>query len=318
MDNEQLNRLQDWLETQKVYWQSLMNGEETEATDWNTLLDSCRKLAEQQLPPQNAEIAETMAQQAKGFCKYGELLLKTLSKDTNPPELEEAVFEFSRHLQDQTGAAFIKQWQLPEQLVQFFSNLGISIPTLPGFPFFEQGFRSSQDHLKEKFSEAEQNFRDFRDALSDYAEIQDNINQATTHQLLATLKAGEDPASLEDLYRLWVDHYESCYQQQLQTPSYQKTYSRLSNACLALQKLNHEYWEQEYRNFGLVPIKDYDLLLERHHKLRKSFKQSDKRSVELEFRLQRSEQTHLERLAAMDSRIKQLEEKLLKLEPASE
>ncbi|MEH6626223.1 MAG: poly(R)-hydroxyalkanoic acid synthase subunit PhaE [Motiliproteus sp.] len=310
MDDEQLKTLQDWLETQKVYWQSLINGEDADAADWNTLLDSCRKMAEQQLPPQNAELAEAMAQQAKGFCKYGELLLRSLSKENDSPNLDEAVFEFSRHLQDQTGAAFIKQWQLPEQLSHFFSNLGINIPSLPGFPFFEQGIRNSQDHFKTKLTEAEQTFREFRDALNDYVEIQKGINHTTTHQLLTTLKAGEDPTSLEDLYRLWVDHYEKSYLEQLQTPGYQQTYSRLSNASLTLQKLNHEYWEQEYRSFGLVPLKDYDQLLERHHKLRKSLKVTSKKISQLEQQLLAATEHDRQQQAAMATRLENMELKL--------
>ncbi|MCW8885783.1 MAG: hypothetical protein OQK12_11090 [Motiliproteus sp.] len=317
MDEQQRKVLQDWLETQKVYWQSLLNGEDGTSADWQTLMDSCQRLAEQQLPPHNVELAETMAQQAKGFCRYGERLLRALQKEGDIPELEEAIAEFSRHIQDQTGSALIKQWQLPEQLNHFLANLGINIPSLPGFPFFQEGIRASHNHFKDKLTEAEQGMRDFRDAMNDYLEIQNDINQTTSHQLLTALKAGEEPTSLEELYRLWVDHYEHCYLEQLKTNNYQQTYGRLSNASLALQKLNHEYWEQEYRNFGLVPLKDYDQLLERHHKLRKQFKQADKTIARMERKMENLSDGFEQRLAQMEKQLQSTQSKLNAMEAQS-
>ncbi len=314
MNEEQLKALRNWLETQTLCWQSLAAGEESSPSDWQELLNTCYEMGEQQLPPHHAELAEVMAHQARGFCRYGERLLQAMQQTQDAPELEEAIYEFSSHLQDQTSAALLKQWQLPEHLSQFFTSLGIKLPSLPGFPFLQDGLKASQSHFKERIQAAETGLRNFRDALNEHIEIQQTINQATIQRLLEHLKSGQQPASLTELHTLWVDRYEDSYREYLQSPEYQRIYGRLSNASLQLQKLNRESWEQEYRSLGLVPLKDYTQLLERHHRLRKTARKDAQRIVRLEQRLLEHLEQNTQQHQQLQQQLQQLQAQLAELQ----
>ncbi len=287
MKEDQFVDLKDWLEAQKLCWQSLLDGDPDATSDWRALSEACRRLAEQQLPPQNAELAGAMTEQAKGFCRYGEQLLRALRDPDNAPSIEEAATEFSDHLQNQAAAALLQQWQLPEQLQTFFSGMGIETTALPGFPFFQQGIGSGQNHWRERLKQTEENLQEFREALKDYFEIQQQLNRSTNHRLIATLKQENQINSLSDLHQCWVDHFEQGYQELLATEHYQQNYGRLSNASLTLKKQFQSWWEQESRQFGLVPVSDFDRLLERHHKLRKEFRRNNRNLQLLEERLRK-------------------------------
>ena len=306
MDEKQQEILQDWLEVQKQYWQSLLNHEDASPGDWTELTNACRQLAEQHLPPQNSALAESMTFQAKEFSRYGEHLLKVLKDPDNAPKIEEIVFEFATHLQDRAGSALFKQWGLPDHLIQFLSNMDISPQTMPGFPFLQEGIKNSQNHLKDGLQEAEQRYREFRDALSQYIEIQKEINHDCCHQLIKTLKEGDKIDSLSDLHSLWVNHYEDSYRKHLHTSVYQSSYGRLSNASLRLKKLSREYWEKEYRDLGLVPIKDYTQLLQRHHQLQKTVKKNTQHIEQLKDQLMQEKNNYSQRLQQLENHIQSL------------
>ena len=305
MDNKQQEILQDWLEVQKQHWQSLLNGEDVPASDWSDLTNTCHQIAEQLLP-QSATLVESMTDQAKEFSRYGERLLKALGDPDNTPNLEEIVFEFGNHVQNQTSSIFFKQRETPDHLSTFLSSLGINTPSLPGFPFIQEGIKNNHAHLKKGLKEAEQGFKEFRNALGEYIEIQKEINRDSCHQLLTALKEGEKVESLSELHSLWAHHYERCYHQHLHTPAYQATYGRLSNASLMLKKLNRQHWEREYLDLGLVPLKDYTLLLERHHDLRKIVKKNTRQIEQLKQQLRQETDTNAQKLQQLEHRVQSL------------
>ncbi|OMH38710.1 poly(R)-hydroxyalkanoic acid synthase subunit PhaE [Motiliproteus sp. MSK22-1] len=305
MDNKQQEILQDWLEVQKQHWQNLLNGEDVPASDWSDLTNTCHQIAEQLLP-QSATLVRSMTDQAKEFSRYGEHLLKALSAPDSPPDLEEIVFEFGSHVQDQTNSIFFKQLELPDHLSTFLSSLGADTLSLPGFPFIQEGIKNNQAHLKKGLQQAEQGFKEFRNALSEYIEIQKDINRDSCHQLLTALKEGDKVESLSELHSLWAHHYERCYHQHLHTPAYQATYGRLSNASLMLKKLNRQHWEREYLDLGLVPLKEYTQLLERHHDLRKTVKKNTQQIEQLKQQLRQETDNNTEKLQQLEHQIQSL------------
>ena len=91
MKSNQFDELQQWLETQTIHWQSLLTDKETAPGDWQTLLNRCRSLAQQQSDDQS-ELTESMVQQAKGFSRYGERLLRY--SNLGYPRVDLAAFLF--------------------------------------------------------------------------------------------------------------------------------------------------------------------------------------------------------------------------------
>ena len=122
MEPNQFQQLQQWLESQKAHWQSLLAGRDSTPTDWQAVLDSCKELAQKQSGDQ-AELTESMAQQIKGFSHYGEQLLRSLTEPDASVDLEQAVHALSNHLQQQAGEAFYRHGLVPEPLQQLLQQL---------------------------------------------------------------------------------------------------------------------------------------------------------------------------------------------------
>jgi hypothetical protein len=291
-----LDDLQQWLETQTAHWQSLLSDHESAPADWQTLLDSSRRLAEPQSDDQR-DLTESMVQQVKGFSRYGERLLRSLQRADPPAELDQAVRDLSTHLQLQAGESFYRHWQLPEPLQQTLLQLGLSPSGFSSFPFLHSSINRSKDKHQQQFQQLQQSLTEFMETMSLYIELQNQVSQHTSDTMIQQLQdRNPKPETLSELHQIWVDCYEQCYQQQLGTQEYQQIYGRLGNAMLTMQKQAHDYWKQEYRSVGLVPNSDYAELLQHHHKLRKSHKQSQRQIHRLEQALQ-SQQQQLDAMA---------------------
>ncbi len=293
--------LQQWLETQTTHWQSLLSGHESDPADWQTLLDGSRRLVQQQ-PIEQRELTESMVQQAKGFSRYGERLLRSLQHADQPAELDQAVRELSTHLQLQAGESFYRHWQLPESLQQTLLQLGLSPSSFSSFPFLHNSINRSKDQHQQQFQQLQQALNEFMETMGLYIEQQNQISQRTSDRMIQQLQDQEPkPETLSELHKIWVDCYEHCYQQQLGTLEYQQIYGRLGNTILTMQKQAQDYWKQEYRGVGLVPNSDYAELLQHHHKLRKSHKQSQRQINRLEQALESQQQ----QLNAMAEQLRQ-------------
>lgn len=296
MNPNPLDDLQQWLETQTAHWQSLLSDHESAPADWQTLLDSSRRLAEPQSDDQR-DLTESMVQQVKGFSRYGERLLRSLQRADPPAELDQAVRDLSTHLQLQAGESFYRHWQLPEPLQQTLLQLGLSPSGFSSFPFLHSSINRSKDKHQQQFQQLQQSLTEFMETMSLYIELQNQVSQHTSDTMIQQLQdRNPKPETLSELHQIWVDCYEQCYQQQLGTQEYQQIYGRLGNAMLTMQKQAHDYWKQEYRSVGLVPNSDYAELLQHHHKLRKSHKQSQRQIHRLEQALQ-SQQQQLDAMA---------------------
>lgn len=306
MKSNQLDALQQWLATQTTHWQSLLTDHESDPADWQTLVDRCRSLASQQTEAQS-DLTESMVQQAKGFSRYGERLLRSLKQPDQRTELEQAVRELSTHLQIQAGESFYRHWQLPESLQQTLQQLGLSPSGFSSFPFLHSSINRSKDKHQQQLQQLQQALTEFSETMGLYIEQQNQVSQRTSEAMILQLR-NQDPApeSLSELHQIWVDCYEQCYQQQLGTSDYQQIYGRLGNAILTLQKQSRDYWKQEYRGAGLVPSSDYAQLLQHHHALRKSHKQSQRQINQLEQTLEQQQQ-----------RLTRLELQLLQSQPAA-
>lgn len=303
MKSNQFDELQQWLETQTTHWQSLLTDQETAPGDWQTLLNRCRSLAQQQSDDQS-ELTESMVQQAKGFSRYGERLLRSLKHPDQANELEHAVRDLSTHLQLQAGESFYRHWQLPEPLQQVLQQLGLSPSGFSSFPFLHSSINRSKDKHQLQLQQLQQALNEFSEVMGLYIELQNQVNQHTNDAMIEQL-SGQDPApdSLTELQQIWIECYEQCYQRQLGSSDYQQIYGRLGNAILSLQKQARDYWKQEYRGAGLVPSSDYSQLLQHHHKLRKSHKQSQRQVNQLQQALESQQQ----RLATLEQQLQQLQ-----------
>ncbi|MEH6650973.1 MAG: poly(R)-hydroxyalkanoic acid synthase subunit PhaE [Motiliproteus sp.] len=306
MDSNQLEQLQQWLESQKAHWQSLLGDGTSAPADWQAVIQSCQNLSSQQTPDQ-AELTASMAQQIKGFSQYGEQLLRALhqadstdsskasaeattgdsAKNTQNTdfEIDQAVKTFSSHLHQQASEPFYRQLQLPDAmqqpLHQLLQQLGLSPSEFTSFPFLHQGVGSQQSDQREKLLKISQTLTEFSDSMRAYSKSHQQINQLTSQLFSQKLHQQAPPGTLNELHSLWVDCYEQNYQQQLHTDDYQHSYGRFCNATLSLQKQLRHYWQNEQRIIGLVPYHDYDQLLQSHHKLRKSHKQSQQKVKQL-------------------------------------
>jgi hypothetical protein len=296
-----LDELQQWIETQTAHCHSLLGDQESEPADWQTLLDSSRSLAQQQ-PDEQRDLTESMVQQAKGFSRYGERLLRALKHESSPSDLEQSVRDLSTHLQLQAGESFYRHWQLPEPLQQTLQQLGLSPSGFSSFPFLHSSLNRSKDKHQQQLQQMQRSLNEFTETLGLYIELQNQISQRTSNRMILQLQQQESaPESLTELHQIWVDCYEQCYQQQLGTPEYQQIYGRLGNAILALQQQVQDYWQNEYLGVGLVPRSDYDGLLQHHHQLRKSHKQSQRQIKKLEQALECQQQ----QLAALQQQLLQ-------------
>ena len=289
MTPDNFDLLQHWLEQQKNYWNSLLDGQNGQPDDWQAVLDRCRTL-----DAERAELSEGMAQQVKGFSRHAEKLLQALQQpdsDLNADaNLEQLVKQLSAHLQTQSGEAFFRQWQIPEPIQQLFQQLGIAPANFSSYPFLHNGLSRNAAQQQRQLTELVRSLTRFQDALSAYISVQNQLNQQTTDRMIEQLRDAPDkPDDLTTLYQIWVDCYEHCYQQTLQCEQYQTTYGELTNATLSLQQQARQYWQDEYRSLGLVPHLDYDQLLQQHHRLRKSHKQSQRRLNQLEQQLEQQQ-----------------------------
>ncbi|MFT6914449.1 MAG: hypothetical protein ACJAWL_000745 [Motiliproteus sp.] len=290
MNPNPLDELQQWIETQTAHCHSLLGDQETQPADWQALLDSSRTLTQQQ-PDEQRELTESMVQQARGFSRYGERLLRALKHQDSPSHLDTAVRDLSSHLQLQAGEPFYRQWQLPEPLQQTLQQFGLSPSGFSSFPFLHSSINRNKDRHQQQLQQMQHALNEFTETLSLYIEQQNQISQRTSDSMILQLKQQEPaPESLAELHQTWVDCYEQCYHQQLGTPEYQQIYGRLGNAILALQQQAQDYWKKEYQGVGLVPSSDYDELLRHHHKLRKSHKQSQRQIKKLEQALESQQQ----------------------------
>ncbi len=311
MDSNQLEQLQQWLESQKAHWQSLLTGHESMAADWQTVLDSCRNLAQQQTGDQ-AELTESMAQQIKGFSQYGEQLLKSLQNPDPAFDLEQAVDALSKHLHQQANEPFFRHWQLPEAmqrpLQQLLQQMGLSPSDFSSFPFLHQSADNNQRQHRQKLLDASEALTELTQAMQHYSRLQQQINQQTKQQLVAILAdPSNQPETLVELHALWIDCYEKSYQQQLSSDEYQQVYGRFCNATLNVQQQLRQYWQQEQRALGLVPYDDYDKLLKSHHQLRKQHTQSQRTIKQLQQTADQQRQASEQQLQALEQRLQQLE-----------
>nr|WP_242521777.1 poly(R)-hydroxyalkanoic acid synthase subunit PhaE [Motiliproteus sp. SC1-56] len=158
---------------------------------------------------------------------------------------------------------------------------------------------------RERTREAQKLYRRYRDALQEYLECLRRVNRQTRTRMFETLRT-DPPESLLGLHRLWIDCYEHCYHQQLQSEHYQTCFGRLANAALALQQLARRYWEPEYRLMGLVSQQDYSDLLSAHHQLRKQLRQSEQQLAQLRASQESQQQT----LQRVEQRLKSLQKQV--------
>ncbi|WP_421863653.1 poly(R)-hydroxyalkanoic acid synthase subunit PhaE [Motiliproteus sp.] len=287
MNPSNLDQLNQWLEQQQAHWRGLLGDEPQPAADWQTLFDQGR-----QLNGQSAELTEAMIRQAKGFSDYGERLLQSLQQSDQPDNLEQLVKALSAHLQTQADGAFYQQTQLPAPLQQLLQQMGLSPQQFSSFPFLHDSLNRNAERQQQQAAKLLQGLTRFQDALRLYIEQHHLINQQTTDRMIEQLKnAVEPPESLSVLHQIWVDCYEVSYKEKLEHQDYQRIYGELTNATLLMQCLIREYWQHEYRTFGLVPQQDYDQLLQQHHQLRKAHKKAERRQRKIEQQL--LEQQHL-------------------------
>lgn len=315
MDSNQLEQLQQWLESQKAHWQSLLGDGASTPTDWQAVIQSCQDLATHQTADQ-AELTASMAKQIQSFSHYGEQLLRSLQQtasadniNKNPDtdfDLDQAINAFSNHLHQQASEPFYRQLQLPEAMQQPFhqllQQLGLSPSEFTSFPFLHQGLGRQQSNQRDKLLKISQTLTEFGDAMRDYSKRHQQINELTSQQLSEKLRQQTPPETLSELHNLWVDCYEHNYKQQLLTEEYQHSYGRFTNATLSLQKQLRHYWQSEQRILGLVPYNDYDELLQSHHQLRKNHKKS-LRKVE---QLQHDSAQQQQRIDALEQQLQKL------------
>jgi len=293
----EFNELQRWLESQSALWQQLLATDvdvDVNAIDWQPLLLACRKLADQQGIGLQSDLADAMTQQVKGFCRYGLSLLKQLKSAQHPQSLELHVATLCHHLHEQAQLVLLRQWKIPEALARIAISAAPQMELANPLAMIEQLLQHCAHETKQaRIAALAAELQRFQRALLCYRDRLQQLNHGVACALLQRAQQTPGPQTLADLHNQWVNCYEDEYQRMLRDAGYQQLYGELTNSTLRLQQQGQAFWQEEYRQAGLVPQQDYDCLLQQQHATRKQLRQSRQSNERMAARLAALEQ-HVE------------------------
>lgn len=281
MPSEKNDPMQALLEQQQALFKQWIDEQTTRATCENT-------------PPPHesrdlARISAILATQTTEFLRFGKTILEHTDKNASNSSTLKATIEgplkqFRDFVQQQTGEALLKQWELPENIAALFRTHSFSDDLL-----FENPYISGLKSLLNTPSvgtthEFQKNTRDgikllleYQDALAEYIEQYNQINLHASNSLMQVLAQGQKRVeTLGELHNLWVNCYEAAYSKCLYTQQYQRSHGRVSNALMHLRKYAQDMRDIQFEAAGLATRQGLDTVLQRQHALRKDMRKMHK------------------------------------------
>lgn len=234
-----------------------------------------------------ARVSAILATQTTEFLQFGKTVLEQHNNKSLKNIIESPLTHFRDFVQQQTGEALLKQWELPENVAALFKTHSFHDDIL-----FENPYLSGLKSLLNTPSigtshEFQKNTRDgikhlleYQDALTEYIEQYSQINIQASEKMMLALAEGENIVeTLGALHNLWVNCYETAYSECLYTQQYQKSHGRVSNALMCLRKYAQDMRDIQFEAIGLATRKGLDTALQRQHALRKEIRKIN-RSLE--------------------------------------
>ncbi|WP_292955192.1 MULTISPECIES: poly(R)-hydroxyalkanoic acid synthase subunit PhaE [unclassified Neptuniibacter] len=324
MDNSGLT-IEALLDAQKEYWKNITAGNDLQPpAEWAKFVSSNQNNLRQEAPQQFAQLLDILGAQSSNFTAYGEELLKQYKAGTKQP-LNEAVQQFQQYMQQQTTDALMQQWQFPEQFAALFKTHSFKDDLLFENPFIS-GMKSlietpvvgSNRETQEQLREATALTLEYQEALHEYMEHYNSINQNASEKMLQTLNNPEtNISSLQALHDIWVEAYESAYSVTVFTDVYQRSHGRISNALMQLRKFLQDVRDIHFQSVGLATRTGLDTALQRQHKLRKEMRVNRREMLEFQEQLnQLQENTTSNAIAELKKEIASLKKEVASLKKA--
>jgi hypothetical protein len=257
-----------------------------------------------------ARVAAILASQTTDFLQFGNNILDQIQQCPLPQGIEGTLNQFRDYVQQQTGEALLKQWQLPENIAALFRTHSFQDDTLFENPYVN-GLKSLLDfpssgathEYQKKIHDGIKFLLEYQEALGAYIQQYSQINQNAIQALLKELEEGSEIIeTLGELHDAWVDCYEHAYSDLLYTEEYQRSHGKISNAIMQLRKYAQDMRDIHFEATGLVTRKGLDTALQRQHTLRKEMRQINRTLTSLQV------SSHQYPLSEMSSAIKQLSE----------
>lgn len=232
-----------------------------------------------------ARVSAILATQTTEFLQFGQTIINSTDKNILDSSalkvtIEGPLKQFRDFVQQQTGEALLKQWELPEDVAALFRKNSFHEGML-----FENPYTSGLKNLldapsAEATHELQKNIRkgiklllEYQDSLAEYIEQYSQINQHASEVLTQELTEGpESIQTLKELHNLWVNCYETAYAKCLFTEQYQQCHGKVSNALMQLRKFAQEMRDIQFEAAGLATRKGLDITLQRQHVLRKEMR----------------------------------------------
>ncbi|WP_286239083.1 poly(R)-hydroxyalkanoic acid synthase subunit PhaE [Neptuniibacter halophilus] len=298
------------LEAQKTYWEQIASGSGAQSPEaWAEFIARNQETVKQEAPKQFSQLLDILGAQSANFTQYGEELLKQY-REGGEQHINDAVQQFQKYMQKQTADALMQQWQFPEQFASLFKTHSFRDDLLFENPFIS-GMKSlletpvigGQRESQEQIREAIRLTLEYQEALQEYVNHYNSINQHAASKMLQILGNSDDKInSLQQLHDIWVDAYESAYADTVFTDAYQRSHGRISNALMQLRKYVQDVRDVHFQSVGLATRKGLDTALQRQHQMRKEQRTSHR---ELQALKQQVNELQNESAAALISELKQ-------------
>ncbi len=268
--------------------QALLEQQQALLKQW--IDEQTTRAASESTPPPHesrdlARVSAILATQTTEFLHFGQKILEHTDKSSSDSStlkvtIEGPLKQFRDFVQQQTGEALLKQWELPENVAALFRTHSCSDDLLYENPNISGMKIVLNTTSVEETHEFQKNTRDgikllleYQDALTEYIEQYSQINLHASKALMQELAQGSRVIeTLGELHNLWVNCYETAYAECLYTTQYQQSHGRVSNALMRLRKYAQDMRDIQFEAVGLATRKGLDTALQRQHVLRKEMR----------------------------------------------
>ncbi|MGD9858804.1 MAG: poly(R)-hydroxyalkanoic acid synthase subunit PhaE [Marinobacterium sp.] len=269
MSEQLLNIMRQWLDQLEQH----TNGEQPGG--WEQLQQLLNKVNDRQLPEEHAELLLKLTRQSAGFNRFATELLQQAEQGSI--DSEQLLEHFKQHLDELTRDWVLHSWQLPEQLGMLLGLFNLQqAPWQDSLNQFTQLLTGllanlqplTRPDLISQLRESISLLERFQQARAAYMAQLSAINTLALEQMSEQLER-DAVTDIDHLHRLWIECYESVYQQRIASEEYSLALGEISNAAMALR----QGWQQQRDRFcsalGLVTDTRHDELALRHHQLRR-------------------------------------------------
>ncbi|MET3999423.1 poly(R)-hydroxyalkanoic acid synthase subunit PhaE [Marinobacterium sp. MBR-109] len=286
MTEQLLNIMRQWIE------QLEQHNSTDEQAGWEHMQQLLTAGISQQIPQEHTELLLKLTRQSASFNRFAAALLQHAQQDS----VDSAVLldQFKQHLDQLTSDWVLHSWQLPEQLGILMGLFSVQQPpwqdSLNQFAQLLATLLSNlqpvaRPDLVTQLKECLCLLERFEHARTGYMAQLSTINALALERMTRQLES-DAVTDIDQLHQLWIESYESIYQQHIGSHDYCVALGEISNAAMALR----HGWQQQRDRFcsalGLVTDTRHDELAQRHHQLRRRVRGLERELAELRHSLQ--------------------------------